>query len=148
MRTSAGRRALVLATAIAMVAGDVSAAAKRKPKAAPTPDPRPDAALYTEAQRALATLRATPARQAKRSEWENVILRFRSVVARYPQSGYCDNALLAAGDLYREMARRFRMSRYRDDALQAYQAVVAEYPSSRLGEKALFASFEDRKSVV
>jgi N-acetylmuramoyl-L-alanine amidase len=145
VKIRAGRRAVFVAAVVATMVGTLpleAAAAARKPKAVATPDPRPDAALYAEAQRALATLKATPARQAKRAEWEQVILRFRRVVARYPQSAYCDNALLAVGDLYREMARRFDAPRLKDDAVQAYRALVAGYPSSRLGEKALFSSFE------
>ena len=83
----------------------MQAAVARRAASAPA---RPDAALYKEAQTAEAALRASPRRSAKRSEWETVVLRYRKVVARYPRSGYCDNALLAAGNLYREMAQRFR----------------------------------------
>ena len=102
---------------------------------------------------ALASLKATPARAARKPEWEKVVMRFRRVVARYPQSGYCDNALLAIGDLYREMGRRFEAG-YSDDAVQAYRVLVAEYPSSSLGEKALFNVVEiaraggDRKEMA
>jgi len=102
---------------------------------------------------ALASLKATPARAARKPEWEKVVMRFRRVVARYPQSGYCDNALLAIGDLYREMGRRFEAG-YSDDAVQAYRVLVAEYPSSSLGEKALFNVVEiaraggDRKEIA
>ena len=102
---------------------------------------------------ALASLKATPARAARKPEWEKVVMRFRRVVARYPQSGYCDNALLAIGDLYREMGRRFEAG-YSDDAVQAYRVLVAEYPSSSLGEKALFNVVEiartggDRKELA
>lgn len=103
---------------------------------------RPDAALYKEAQAAEAVLRASPRRAAKRSEWEAVVLRYRKVVARYPRSGYCDNALLAAGNLYREMAQRFQSPRYREDAVGTYRMLVAEYPSSRLGDDALWAAVE------
>ncbi len=103
---------------------------------------RPDAALYKEAQTAEAALRASPRRAAKRSEWEAVVLRYRKIVARYPRSGYCDNALLAAGNLYREMAQRFRSPRYREDAVGTYRMLVAEYPSSRLGDDALWAAVE------
>jgi N-acetylmuramoyl-L-alanine amidase len=146
VKIRAGRRAVFVATVVATMVGtlplEAAAAAARKPRAVATPDPRPDAALYAEARRALATLKATPARQAKRTEWEQVILRFRRVVARYPQSAYCDNALLAAGDLYREMARRFDAKHLKSDAVQAYRSLVAEYPSSRLAEQALFSSFE------
>lgn len=148
-------RLLAAAFAGALCAADAAGDAppKRRPARAPatkaisTVAPAdsttgPDAALYVEAQRALATLKATPARQAQRPEWEKVVLRYRRVVARYPQSGYCDNSLLAVGDLYRDMARRFRRPAYDDDAVAAYRSLVAEYPSSRLGEKALFAIAE------
>jgi len=147
---SAGRLlAAVCAGALcaADAAGDAVPKRRAPPRkvvstAAPATTTGPDRALYVEAQRALATLKATPARQAKRPEWEKVILRYRTVVARYPQSAYCDNALLVVGDLYREMARRFRRPAYGDDAVAAYRSLVAEYPSSRLGEKALFAIAE------
>src|SRR6185503_17290125 len=86
---------VVLLTAGPVLSVPAQAARRPRPAPAPTPDPRPDAALYAEAQQALATLRASPARQANKPEWEKVILRYRRVVARYPQSGYSDNALLA-----------------------------------------------------
>jgi N-acetylmuramoyl-L-alanine amidase len=103
---------------------------------------RPDQTLYKEAQAAETRLRKSPARLKKRAEWEAVVLRYRKVVARYPRSGYCDNALLAAGKLSGEMATRFRSAQYRDDALAAYRMLVAEYPSSSLGDDALFAVVE------
>ena len=71
-----------------------------------------------------------------------MILGYRKVVAKYPRSGYSDNALLACGNLYREMAVRFRSPRYREDALSAYRTLVAEYPSSSLGDDALWAAVE------
>jgi N-acetylmuramoyl-L-alanine amidase len=119
-------------------------AARKAPKvsrAAVSPA-RPDATLYKEAQAAETRLRASAKRMAQRSEWEAVVLRYRKVVARYPRSGYSDNALLACGTLYREMAERFRGPRYRDDALTAFRMLVAEYPSSSLGEQALWSAVE------
>ena len=117
---------------------------RRRPSArrAASAPARPDAALYKEAQAAEASLRASRRRSEKRSEWEAVVLRYRKVVARYPRSGYCDNALLTTGNLYREMARRFRSPRYREDAASAYRMLVAEYPSSSLGDDALWAAVE------
>jgi N-acetylmuramoyl-L-alanine amidase len=102
----------------------------------------PDRTLYQEAQAAETRLRKSPARLKRRTEWEAVVLSYRKVVARYPRSGYCDNALLAVGTLYREMAARFRAPIYRDDAVAAYGMLVAEYPSSSLGDDALFAVVE------
>jgi len=147
---------VLVAVSLATPAGaDARAGATgaKRPRTVSTPDPRPDAVLYQEAVQALASLKATAARNARKAEWEKVVMRFRRVVARYPQSGYCDNALLAIGDLYREMARRFD-SGYAGDAVQAYRRLVAEYPSSSLGEKALFNVVEiaraggDRKDIA
>jgi len=136
-----GRVALAALAALVSLAAPplLQAAAVRRVASAPA---RPDASLYAEAQAAESRLRASPRRVAKRSEWEAIVLRYRKVVARYPRSGYCDNALLAAGNLYREMAKRFRSPRYREDAASAYRMLVAEYPSSRLGDDALWAAVE------
>jgi N-acetylmuramoyl-L-alanine amidase len=140
-------RGLAAACALAGLCGSAvpaEAARSRRPaakKAAPA-DARPDRALYVEAQQALATLEASPARQAKRPEWERVALKFQSVVARYPQSAYCDDALLTQGDIYRNMARRFKSARYGEQAADAYRMLVAEYPSSRHADDALYAVFE------
>ena len=136
------RRLLALAALVSLVGAPsrpAQAAVARRAASAPA---RPDAALYKEAQAAESSLRASPRRGAKRSEWETVVLRYRKVVARYPRSGYCDDALFTAGNLYREMAQRFRSARYREDAASAYRMLVAEYPSSRLGDDALWAAVE------
>jgi N-acetylmuramoyl-L-alanine amidase len=120
------------------------AARSRKPTraAAKVEDTRPDRVLYQGAQTALTSLKASPARLAKRAEWEKVALGFQRVVARYPQSAYCDDALLTQGDVYRNMAVRFKNPRYNDQAIEAYRFLVAEYPSSRHAESALFSVFE------
>ncbi len=110
-----------------------------RPAAAKPDASKPDASLFEDARRAEAALRASGRLQAQRPEWEKVVLRYRKVVARYPRSGYSDNALLAVGRLYREMATRFKAPRYREDATEAFRRVVAEYPSSSLGDEALWS---------
>jgi N-acetylmuramoyl-L-alanine amidase len=152
--------ALMAATGLAWPASAASRAARKTAKvsvAAPAPratPPGPDAALYAEAKKALDVLRASPKRQNQRNEWERVVMRFRKVPARYPQSGYSDDALLAVGDIYRHMARKFSLAGYEDDAVAAYKSLVAEYPASRKGEPALFAVFQiaqarnDRKRMA
>jgi len=112
--------------------------------------PRPAAAqssssvkkLYEQARTAEGKLRKSSRLQASRAEWERVVLAYRKVVARYPRSGYCDNALLAVGKLYGEMARRFGSDQYRSDAVSAYRMLVSQYPSSSLGDEALWAVVE------
>ena len=148
--------AAALLAVLGLASPAASATKSRKP-AAPAPHatpPGPDAALYAEAKKALDSLRTSPKRQSQRTEWERVVMRFRKVPARYPQSGYSDDALLAVGDIYRHMARKFSMAGYEDDAVAAYRSLVAEYPASRKGEPALFAVFEiararsDRKRMT
>lgn len=128
MRRSIAAR---LAVAAALLCGPAQAATGR-----------PDRTLYESAKQARTKLEGSRTLQSRRSEWEKAVLRYRTVVARYPQSPYCDNALLASGDLYRSMAKRFKSSRYAEDAVTAYRMLVAEYPSSSLGETALHTVVE------
>ena len=138
--------ALVALAVAALVPTAALAAPKPKPartqSSRAAASPRPDAALYAEAQAAEAKLRASPKRMGQRTEWEAVVSRYRKIVSRYPRSGYSDNALLAAGSLYREMAGRFKTKHYRDDAYAAYRTLVNEYPSSSLGDDALWFAVE------
>jgi N-acetylmuramoyl-L-alanine amidase len=110
--------------------------------AASTASKKPARTLYQQAQSAEARLNKSTKLQARRAEWEKVVLAYRKVVARYPRSGYCDNALLAVGNLYRAMAGRFHSDHYRSDAVAAYRMLVKEYPSSSLGDDALWAVVE------
>jgi N-acetylmuramoyl-L-alanine amidase len=95
--------------------------------------------LYLRAQTTEGKLRKSRTLQKSRAEWEKAVLAYRKVVARYPRSGYCDNALLAVGKLYGDMAERFRSDQYRSDAISAYRLLVSHYPSSSLGDDALWA---------
>jgi len=139
------KRTLAIALLAALAAGAsppaAGAAAARRARAG-VPSARPDAALYKDAQAAEAAVRASARRSARKAEWEAVVLRYRKLIARYPRSGYCDNALAAIGNIYRDMAKRFGGSHYRDDAVSAYRSLVAEYPSSSLGDDALWSAVE------
>ena len=112
-----------------------------KPREAPAPT-RPDAALFSEAKQARAALEASPRLQASRAEWDKVVARYKKLVARYPKSGYSDDSLLAVGDLYRAMAKRFKKAPLESDAVRAYETLADEYPSSRHAETALYSVFE------
>ena len=101
-----------------------------------------DRTLYEQARAAETKLRGSSPLPTRREEWERVILLYRRVVARYPRSGYCDNALLAVGKLYREMGDRSGAERYHADAESAFRMLVSEYPSSSLGDDALWHVFE------
>ncbi|MCG6924497.1 MAG: N-acetylmuramoyl-L-alanine amidase [Acidobacteria bacterium] len=112
------------------------------PSASPAASGKPARTLYGQAQAAEARLHKSTKLQRERAEWEKVVLAYRKVVARYPRSGYCDNSLLAVGNLYRAMAGRFQSEHYRSDAVAAYRMLVKEYPSSSLGDDALWAVVE------
>lgn len=117
----------------------------RKVMARPTATPppaKPDRSLYEAAEKGSQALRDSSRRQARPSEWDRVVSAYRLVVHKYPRSPYCDDALLKAGDLLREMASRFKSRHYSDQALESYALIVSEYPRSRQGEAALFATYE------
>ena len=143
---AAARRATK--SAPAQSKGRKTSSTAKKPaatKARPTPTPppaRPDRVLFQSATNAEKKLRASPRLKSKRTEWEKVATAFRTVVDRYPRSPYCDDALLRAGDIQREMAKTFNNRKYSDQALEAYGQIVDEYPASSLGESALYASYE------
>jgi len=118
-----------------------SSSSAARPRATPPPA-KPDRSLFQAAGKAEKTLRASTRLKAKKPEWEKVASAYRTVVDRYPRSPYCDDALLNAGDLQREMAERFNNRRYSDQALESYALIVSEYPGSSLGESALFATYE------
>jgi N-acetylmuramoyl-L-alanine amidase len=132
-------------------AAPARSAAKRPSELAPAPS---DRALYQDAQQALQQLKASRKLQAQRPEWDKVVGKLRRVTLKYPQSQFCDDALLASGDLLREMATRFRLPRYADEALAVYRRLADDYPRSKLGEPALFAVYEmaeesaDKKRVA
>jgi N-acetylmuramoyl-L-alanine amidase len=110
--------------------------------AARAPSGHPDRALYLEAQAARQRLSRSPKLPSRRAEWDKVIARYRRIVGHYPQSGYSDNALLAVGDLLHEMSTRFKDAHLGEEATKNYNLLVSEYPSSSLGEQALFAAFQ------
>ena len=103
---------------------------------------RPDRAMYFAAKSAQQKLEASPQRLAKPAEWEKVVRQYRAIVTRYPQSAYCDDALLRAGDLYRAKGERFHSQRDLAEAVRNYNALVSGYPSSSLAEQALFSAYE------
>lgn len=131
--------AALCCAAAAPALGAASVAGKRPPELAQAPT---DRSLFQDAQAAAARLEASRKLAAQRAEWEKVVQKYRRVVLNYPRSGYSDDALLAVGNLYRRMAERFKLPRHRDEAVAAYRMLAQEYPSSKLGDAALFAAFQ------
>lgn len=134
-------RAAGLALALLLPEPAAAGAAARsapRPQATRTSTARPDRALFQEAEKAKAALLGNRRQQSRRTEWDRVLVKYRRLVARYPQSPFCDDALMALGDLQRQMAPLFKAPRLRDDAIESYRALANEYPSSSKAEPALW----------
>jgi len=60
----------------------------------------------------------------------DIIVAYEGVVRRYPQSGYCDNALWQAAGLASEAVRRWSQDRDRSAERRLLKWLVSEYPNS------------------
>jgi N-acetylmuramoyl-L-alanine amidase len=95
---------------------------------------------YTDAQAREAKVRAALAAAAPTTtdgavamaEARKLIAAYIALVARFPISGYADNALLNAAGLADTLNQQFGQSQDRLNALKLYKRVGAEYPASSL----------------
>ena len=87
----------------------------------------------------LADLKAVPGYELGPEQYLVVIRAFRKVWYTSPASGYCDDSLLAAANLYNEAADRFSSDQYRQRALKTFGFLVREYPHSKHKKKAQVA---------
>ena len=108
---------------------------------------RQDRALYDKAKQARSRLEGSSTKQRSRQEWDRVIAKYRTVWYSYPRSPYCDDSLLAMGELARQVARRFKLPAYDRKAIYYYKTIVSEYPSSSHGDEALYAAFEIERAT-
>ena len=92
---------------------------------------------WKRAQVLLADLNAVPALELGMDQYKLVADTFKSVHRASPASGYCDDALLGAANIYARMALRFGNDPHKKRAIDAYKYVISQYPhSKRLGEAA------------
>ena len=86
---------------------------------------------FQTASSLLADLKAVPRYELGPEQFLVVIRAFRKVWYTSPASGYCDDSLLAAANLYQEAADRFSSDQYRQRALQTFGFLIREYPHSK-----------------
>ena len=91
---------------------------------------------YRRAQVLLEDLAAVPSDELGERQYLLVVDALKSVHRASPSSSYCDDALLAVGDVYAAMIGRFGADPWRRKATEAYAYVIQEYPHSRLLDKA------------
>lgn len=122
-------RALILAPALA---GMLAIAV---PWATVMAQPATPRDLYLVAQAADQDARAAMAQSPGRSDAALSLVRaavraYRSVVLRFPASGYCDDALWYAGQLGADAFARFGLERDRQSAIAQLKWLASEYPTS------------------
>ena len=86
---------------------------------------------FQTASSLLADLKAVPHYELGPEQYLVVIRAFRKVWYASPASGYCDDSLLAAANLYQEAADRFSSDQYRQRALKTFGFLIREYPHSK-----------------
>jgi N-acetylmuramoyl-L-alanine amidase len=102
----------------------------------PTPQDNAEA-QFDRAQKLRAALESTPEKQRTLAQYESVVKAYRHVYLITPRAPDVPFAILTVGDLYRQMGDRFDV-KYYQAAVETYQYLLHDYPSSRYREDALF----------
>ena len=103
---------------------------------------------YRYARLLLEDLNAVPAAELGEEQYLLVIEAFQKVHHTSPASSYCDDALLQAAHLYREMIGRFGPQPYQAKSVAAYEFLIREYPHSKLLDPARQAIGEVEKGIL
>lgn len=96
--------------------------------------------MYTRAQAQEHTVRATSGASA--TTIRRVVAAYERLVARYPRSGYSDNALWQAANLSMLAYQRSGDAADREKARKLFAALSAQYPASSLAKGAKAAAAE------
>ncbi|HWK09989.1 MAG TPA: N-acetylmuramoyl-L-alanine amidase [Vicinamibacterales bacterium] len=89
-------------------------------------------------ERALAQERTVrdASNDATQAAMRRVIAAYERIVAKYPKSGYSDNALWQAANLSMLSYERFGTDADRERARKLFAALISQYPSSSLARRA------------
>jgi N-acetylmuramoyl-L-alanine amidase len=98
--------------------------------------------LYNRALAQERTVRDASS-NASHTAFKRAVAAYERVVARFPRSGYCDNALWQAGNLSLLAYERFGDAADREKAHKLFAALSSEYPSSKLAARARAAANGD-----
>ncbi|MBI1956251.1 MAG: AMIN domain-containing protein, partial [Acidobacteria bacterium] len=95
-------------------------------------------AYFQQAQEARQALEAVPTEERTRKNYASVVEAFRRVYYTAPTYGNNTECLMAIGELYQEMGRRWEQPKDFQAAIKAYEFLWREYPGSRYRHDALF----------
>ena len=93
-------------------------------------------AQYARAEEQRALLNSKPAEKRTLAEYKQVVASYRRVYLITPRAPEVVDSLLSVAELYSEMGDRFGRSYYQS-AVDAYQFLVREYPTSKYSQDAL-----------
>jgi N-acetylmuramoyl-L-alanine amidase len=93
---------------------------------------------FERAVRLRTTLESTPQKERTLPDYKQAIAAYHKVYLISPQSEEVTPSLIAEGELYQEMGRRFD-AKYFKLAVDSYNFLLKQYPGSRYRSEALFA---------
>ncbi len=85
---------------------------------------------YEQAQALRQQIESLPEAERTPAAYRKVVDAFRRVYFTTPHSSKADDSLLAVGEIYVEMSRRFGSAAHREKAAEAYRFLFREYPYS------------------
>jgi N-acetylmuramoyl-L-alanine amidase len=94
-------------------------------------------AQYERAEKLRTALQGKPQKERMVREYQALVSAFRRVYLITPHAPEATPALLAVAETYQEMGRLFD-PKYYQSAIDAYQFLLHEYPTSRYRDDALF----------
>ncbi len=100
---------------------------------------------FARAEALRATLEAKPERERSVRDYEDLVSAYRRVYLITPNAVEVPLAIKNVADLYRRMGEQFE-AKYFASAIETYQFLVHDYPSSSLREDALLAIADIRKN--
>ncbi|MGA8223000.1 MAG: N-acetylmuramoyl-L-alanine amidase [Candidatus Acidiferrales bacterium] len=109
------------------------------PASSARPDRKMDAReQFERAVRLRTTLESTPQRDRSLADYKQTVTAYQKVYLISPQAEEVTPSLIAEGELYQEMGRRFD-SKYFKSAVDTYNFLLKQYPGSRYRAEALFS---------
>jgi N-acetylmuramoyl-L-alanine amidase len=104
-------------------------------------------AQYSRAEEQRAALNNKPAEKRTLAEYKQVVATYRRVYLITPHAMEVPDALLSVGELYTEMGDRFGRSYYQS-AVDSYQFLLREYPTSKYCQDALLRAAKLEKDQL
>src|SRR6266851_4263725 len=138
LRKSFARLSPVFVSLGCVLAVATVAPAKTNAEAEPTAAVRRQAASaqFARAEEQRALLNSKPSEKRTRADYKQVVSGYRRVALITPRAAEVPDSLLAIAELYTEMGDRFGRSYYQS-AVDSYQFLVHEYPTSRYCQDAI-----------